>query len=98
MLQYEVTLRVRADLISAWEAYLPGHTADVMATGCFESAAIDRGEPGEYRCRYVAASRAMLDRYLTEFAPALRADATGHFPEGVETARAVWTEWRTFTR
>jgi hypothetical protein len=98
MLHYEVTIRVRTDLISAWEDYLPGHTAEVMATGCFESAAIDRGGLGEYRCRYVAASQAMLDRYLLEFASALRADATGRFPEGVDTSRAVWTEWRAITR
>ncbi len=98
MFCYEVTLRVRTDLIAGWEAYLPGHVADVMSTGCFESAAIDRGAEGEYRCRYVAASQAMLDRYFEEFAPAMRADASGRFPEGVDSSRAVWTEWRTFTR
>ena len=98
MLCYEVTLRVRADLMAAWEAYIPGHVDDVMATGCFESAAIDRGGEGEYRCHYVAASQAMLDRYFEEFAPALRADVSGRFPEGVDSSRAVWTEWRTFER
>ena len=98
MLDYEVMMRVREDLRADWEAYLPAHSAEVMATGCFESAVIARGEPGEYRCCYTASSRELLARYLSEFAPALRADALLHFPEGVETARAVWTEWQRMGR
>jgi Domain of unknown function (DUF4286) len=98
MLDYEVILRVREDLRTAWEAYLPAHVADVFATGCFEAAVIHRGEPGEYRCRYTVSSRAMLDRYLSEFAPAMRADTRDHFPVGVEITRAVWTEWKRLGR
>ena len=98
MIDYEVTMWVREDLRATWEEYLPEHTADVMATGCFDSAVLYQGEEGEYRCRYTASSRAMLERYLVEFAPSLRADALLHFPEGVETARAVWTEWQRLGR
>ena len=97
-LSYEVILTVRADLVAAWEKYLPGHTADVMATGCFASAEIERTDDGRYRCRYTAESKAMLDRYLIDHAPRLRADALAKFPEGVETSRAVWTSVRHFER
>jgi hypothetical protein len=54
--------------------------------------------PGEYRCAYIAANQGQLDRYLAEHAPSLRADASSHFPEGVETSRAVWTEWQRMGR
>lgn len=95
---YEVILTVRPDLVAAWDEYLPGHTEDVMATGCFEAAEIERTDDGRYRCRYTAASKAMLDRYLVEHAPRLRADALAKFPEGVETSRVVWTSVRHFRR
>ncbi len=98
MLIYEITIRVRDDLRAAWEKYLPAHTAEVMETGCFESGRLLRGGDGEYRCAYVVATRADLDRYLTEHAPALRADAIEHFPDGVETVRAIWTEWQRVDR
>jgi len=98
MIQYEVTVRVRDDLRARWEDYLPGHVADVLATGCFDSAILLRGDAGEYCCRYTAATRAQLDRYLAAFAPALRADASRLFPDGVEASRAVWTHWRRFDR
>ena len=93
-IHYEVIVVVREDLIDAWEEYLPGHVADVLATGCFEFGDIERAGPGQYRCRYRVASSELLDRYLREHAPRLRADATGRFPEGVETARVVWTRWQ----
>jgi hypothetical protein len=95
---YEVIMTVRDDLVAAWDQYLPGHTEDVMASGCFESAEIERTEDGRYRCRYTAASQAMLDRYLADHAPRLRADALAKFPVGVETSRAVWTRVRHFAR
>ncbi len=93
MIQYEVTLRVPEQLRDAWEAYLPGHVADIFATGCFQSATIWRADDGAYQSSYAAATREDLDRYLAEFAPAMRADAATKFP-GLEIARAVWSEWK----
>ena len=93
MLHYEVTIRVPENLRDAWEAYLPGHVADIHATGCFTSAVIWRSDDGAYQSAYTAASRADLDRYLAEFAPAMRADAVARFP-GLEITRAVWSEWK----
>lgn len=97
-ISYEVVVTVRADLVAAWEKYLPGHSEDVMATGCFESAEIERTDDGRYRCRYTAENEAVLDRYLADHAPRLRADALAKFPVGVETSRAVWTSVRHFKR
>jgi len=93
MLHYEVTIRVPENLRDAWEAYLPGHVADIYATGCFQSATIWRSDDGAYQSAYTAASRTDLDRYLAEFAPAMRADAVTRFP-GLEITRAVWSEWK----
>jgi hypothetical protein len=92
-IHYEVIVVVRDDLVDAWEAYLPGHVEDVLATGCFEYGEIDRAGAGQYRCRY-RASEESLERYLREHAPRLRADATARFPEGIETARVVWKRWQ----
>ena len=93
IVHYEVTAIVHDDLVAAWERYLPGHVKDVLATGCFLEAAIEHGDAGHYRCRYAAAGQPVLERYLAEHAPALRAHVLGRFPQGIEFRRAVWTEW-----
>jgi hypothetical protein len=93
MLHYEVTIRVPENLRGAWDAYIPGHVADVFATGCFQSAVIWRSDDGVYQCAYAVASRADLDRYMSEFAPAMRADTATRFP-GLEIGRAIWSEWK----
>lgn len=95
---YEVTIAVRADLVPEWEKYLPEHVLDILATGCFKTGTIERNEAGQYRCRYVAASHGELDRYLSDHATALRAEALKRFPEGVEATRAVWMQWRVMAR
>jgi hypothetical protein len=92
-IHYEVTAVVREDLIPAYDRYIPGHMADVLATGCFDDAAISRAAPGHYRVRYTTTSHEVLERYLAEHAPRLRADLLAHFPEGIELSRTTWTEW-----
>jgi hypothetical protein len=47
--------------------------------------------------RYLAHTRAALDRYLAEHAPALRAAAAAHAPPGVQLSRAVWEELANFS-
>jgi len=89
---YEVTATVRADLVARYEAYMSEkHIREVLATGAFVVARLERAEPGRYRIRYEAATRDDLDRYLSTHAPRLRADALAHFPEGVELSREEWT-------
>lgn len=87
---YEVTATVRADLVADYEAWLPAHVAELLATGCFVSAVIGRSTPGRYRIRYEAPDHAALDRYLTEHAPRLRASGLARFPDGLELTREVW--------
>ena len=51
-----------------------------------------QGGEGQYRVAYHASSQAEVDRYLADFAPALRAHMTARFPTGVTLSRRVWTE------
>ena len=71
------------------------HTSRATSRTCLRAdvsrgAVIWRSDDGAYQCAYTAASRADLDRYLSEFAPAMRADAATRFP-GLQIGRAVWS-------
>lgn len=88
---YEVRASVRPDVVTRYEAYMrEKHIRDVLATGAFRSATLERAAAGEYCIRYEAPSRDALERYLRDHAPRLREDANAHFPEGVELRRAEW--------
>ena len=87
---YEVTATVRADLAAAFEEYLRDtHVAEVVATGCFDSATL-AGGAGRYRASYHAPSAAALARYHRDHADRLRGDALARFPEGVAVEREEW--------
>ena len=73
------------------------HLRDVLATGCFVDATLERAQPGKYRIRYRAATRDDVDRYLREHTAVLRKDFAEHFPTGVELVREVWTELASLT-
>ncbi|MEO6066998.1 MAG: DUF4286 family protein [Gemmatimonadales bacterium] len=95
MLRYEVTVTVREDLRKRFEEYFTSkHIPEILATGCFLDIRFDRSDAGGYRTVYHAATRADLDRYLTEHTARFRADFLAHFPEGVTPARENWTELR----
>ena len=87
---YEVSARVAPELRDRYERYMrERHIADVLATGAFASATLERGDGGVYRVRYVALSREALERYLASDAGALRADFARELPEGVELTREI---------
>lgn len=86
---YEVTAEVAPARRAAYESYMRGHVTDVLATGAFVGATLERADAGFYRVRYVARDRAALDWYLAERSPALRADFARHFPDGVTLAREM---------
>jgi hypothetical protein len=90
MVTYEVTAKVRADLVEQYESYMRLHIPDVLATGKFVAATFARAPGGHYRARYEAADQQSLDRYLAEDTARLRADFASHFPNGVELSREVW--------
>src|SRR5687767_11241424 len=91
MVTYEITATVRPDLRDAYETFMRGrHIPDLLATGAFTAASIARADPGRYRVRYEARSRAALDEYLAKDAPRLRQHFMASFPDGVEIAREEW--------
>jgi hypothetical protein len=94
---YEVTAVVVHELAEEWERYMrERHIPDVLASGWFDRAALVRAQGGRYRICYRADSAAHLDRYLTESAPALRAEFAARYPGGVALTRETWElvqEW-----
>lgn len=91
MICYEVTATIRAELASAYEAYLrEEHIPDLLATGCFVGARIGTAGAGRFRIWYDAPDLAALDRYFAEHAPRLRAHVKERFPSGLELERESW--------
>jgi hypothetical protein len=91
MIVYEVTATVDGDLCDAYEEFMIGeHIPDVLSTGCFVSASIERSSSRMYRVRYNAETRQILDLYLDNHAPRLRADFQSHFPSGIQLSREEW--------
>jgi 3-hydroxyisobutyrate dehydrogenase len=89
---YEVTARVDDALAYDYERFMiETHIPEVVWTGCFLHARLDQGGEGQYRTSYQAVSHAEVDRYLADFAPALREHMTARFPTGVTLSRRVWS-------
>jgi hypothetical protein len=89
---YEVRVTLdplRGEAFERW--MLDHHVPKVLGTGCFSAARFERLAPGTYRTRYDAASPADLERYLAEYAAALRGDFTARFGEGAAVSRETWT-------
>lgn len=94
---YEITATVDEKLVGSYESYMREmHIPDLLATGFFSSATLSVSQPGRYRIRYEAADQIALDNYLATDAERLRADAMGHFPEGVDLEREIWNVIETF--
>jgi hypothetical protein len=93
MISYEVTVDVEPALVVAYIEYMQGrHISEVLATGCFVAAEFQRTGPGRFRQRYRSRDQASLDRYLADYAPALRLDFQQHFPAGIGIFREVWQD------
>jgi 3-hydroxyisobutyrate dehydrogenase len=90
---YEVTARVDDALAYDYERFMiETHIPEVVRTGCFLHAQFAQGGEGQYRAAYHAASQGDLDRYLADFAPALRQHMSTRFPTGVTLSRRVWVD------
>jgi 3-hydroxyisobutyrate dehydrogenase len=90
---YEVTARVDDALAYDYERYMiETHIPDIVRTGCFLHAQLAQGGEGQYRAAFHAASQADVDRYLAEFAPAMRQHMMTRFPTGVTLSRRVWVD------
>jgi hypothetical protein len=91
MITYEVNATVEEPLREQYERYMRRHLRDVLASGCFVSATLERASPGKYRSMYRAPTQDDVDRYLREHTSLLRADFAKHFPSGARLEREVWT-------
>jgi hypothetical protein len=92
MITYTVTTEVAPSLVERYTRYMrETHIAEVLATGCFTAADFKQSSLTRFQASYTATAQSDLDRYLTERAPALRADLAKHFPTGLTLARDVWT-------
>ena len=97
MIRYEVTADVPAEARDAFVRFqTERHIPDVLASGCFRSAAFEEEADGRFRTSYVADDAASLERYLRDHAPGLRADFAAHAPAGVRLSRATWTALRSW--
>lgn len=92
MIRYQVGADVRAEDALKYEAYLrTQHIPDLLRTGCFTEASFETRGPGQFRTVYLAPDEAALQRYLTDFAPSLRAHVLELFPVGLVLSRETWT-------
>jgi hypothetical protein len=93
MVTYQVDAIVETSVVERYEKYMKDrHIRDVLASGCFVDATLERADVGKYRIRYRAASQQDLDRYLRDHTVALRRHFAENFPTGVQLSREVWTE------
>ena len=93
MISYEVTVEVEEGLVDRYVEYMrTRHIPQVLATGCFSHAELNRAQETRFRQRYLAATLGDLERYLERHAPALRADFAAQFPSGTSLTRRIWEE------
>ena len=92
---YEVECRVAPDAVADFDAWLPGHVRQVMRSpGFLHAETLRPAEPAADGStlrinRYRVATRAAIDHYLEQMAPALRADGAERFGERVVYVRRV---------
>jgi hypothetical protein len=79
MVIYNVTIKVDPSLADEWLEWLKKeHIPDVIGTGCFSKATIlllletNKTEGPTYAVQYLAANKGDYDRYIENFADAMR--------------------------
>jgi len=79
MIIYNVTIKVAAPVQEAWLQWLKEeHIPQVVGTGCFSHAVvtrlleIDDSEGPTYAVQYHAESKALYNKYIEQFAEAMR--------------------------
>lgn len=93
MIVYEVSLDAEPALASAVEDYMRRrHIPAIFASGCFRRIRFQKAAGHRFRTAYEAETEADLNRYLQEYAPALRAEFVAEFPNGVTIARESWQD------
>jgi len=97
MILYNVTTKILPDVHEEWLQWMQTvHVVDVMNTGCFQSYRLSRldkqdeqEEEFTYVFQYTAATREDLERYVNDFAPALRDDVLKKYKDKFIAFRTV---------
>jgi hypothetical protein len=94
MFVYEVIASVKSDRAAEWHAWIVPHMQEVVDTGCFDSASLERiidetTSDVLFRVRYQSPSMDLVDRYIADHAPALRAAGIERFGDDVSTRRTI---------
>ncbi len=92
---YEVECQLDPDIVADYDAWLPGHVRDVLASAGFLGASIDStetpsGERQRRRIRYRVESVAALDQYLENEATRFRTETAERFGGRVQCERRVY--------
>ena len=82
MVIYNVTVKVERSIAAGWVKWMKEeHIPDIIATGCFTHATIlrlletDESEGPTYAVQYHAESKALYNRYISNFADEMRKKA-----------------------
>ena len=96
MIIYNVTSKVDHAIAEAWLEWMKNeHIPDVLSTGCFSDARIlqlletDESDGLTYAVQYHAESKALYNRYIREYADALRKKTTEKWGERLIAFRSV---------
>lgn len=90
MIIYEITAKVRLDLIKEFEGFMRDvHVQDLLDTGYFAGAEMSKVTDGVYQIQYFVKDRETLDKYFAADGKRLREDFSKQFPEGVATSREI---------
>ena len=86
MIIYNVSVKPELSIAVDWLEWLKSeHIPDVLGTGCFIKAVIlqmmdtDEAEGPTYAIQYFAENKEDVDRYLTQYAPEMRARGTSRW-------------------
>ncbi len=96
MIVYNVTVKIDASRADEWLAWMrQEHIPEVVATGLFTSyrlcrIMVDDEDGGQtFATQYACASRDLFDRYVSEFAPALRDKQRARFSDSYVAIRTI---------
>ena len=102
MMVYTVTVEVDPTIEDEFIQWLTPHVSDVVNTGCFTSATIERIIDPPFaaitiQARYLFETLKDFKRYEAEFAEALRGDAGERFKDKVKISRMISDHVNTVT-
>ncbi len=90
MIIYEISANVRLDLTGEYEQFMrETHIPDLLETGYFSGAELERVTDGVYRARYLAENRETLEDYFQTEVERLREDFNKKFPKGIDVSRQI---------